>query len=243
MRACTSVVVLILTWGVLPVSILAEAESDPEERQRIGCFRGRPLPACKTFWIVEMQASQPIAQTSRTVRETYTLSDGQPNASVSILEEQPTAFDHVLEWNLGHMANVGEKYAVGGVVTGGTGNEGSGLTGLKVRVRRWLSSDFSLEAEAGASWGNAQTVRRSSGGTAALRFNIRDQGAIYLRWDVLPLQEESRSGQYGYYDPGGTQHGLSVGVATGSVPTLIGTGALGVGIVLLFSLLIGGLSS
>ena len=140
------------------------------------------------------------------------------------------------------MANVGEKYALGGVVTVGTGNGGSGLTGLKVRVRRWLSSDFSLEAEAGAFWGNAQTVRRSSGGTAALRFNIRDQGAIYLRWDLLPLREESRSGEYGYYDPGGTQHGLSVGVGLGSAPALFGTGALGVGLAVVFSLLVGQMS-
>jgi hypothetical protein len=128
------------------------------------------------------------------------------------------------------------------VVTGGTGNGGTGLTGLKVRLRRWLSSDVSVEAEAGAFWGNAQTVRRSSGGTAGLRFNVRDQGAIYLRWDMLPLREESRPGEYGFFDPGGTQHGLSVGVGTGSVPALIGTGALGLGIVLLFSLLVGQMS-
>jgi hypothetical protein len=33
---------------------------------------------------------------------------------------------------------------------------------------------------------------------------------------------------WGYYDPGGTQHALSVGLSAGSVPALIGTGALGV---------------
>ena len=59
-----------------------------------------------------------------------------------------------------------------------------------------------------------------------MRFNIRDQGAFYLRWDVVPLPEESQP--WGYYDPGGTQQGLSLGVSTGSVPVLIGTGALGI---------------
>lgn len=84
-----------------------------------------------------------------------------------------STFASVLECNLGHMANLGEKYALGGVVTMGTGH-GQGLSGLKVRVRRWFSSDFSVEAEAGPLWGNADGTRRLSatGGTAAMRFNI-----------------------------------------------------------------------
>ena len=32
----------------------------------------------------------------------------------------------------------------------------------------------------------------------------------------------------GYYGPGGTQRGLPLGVSAGRVPTLIGTGALGI---------------
>ena len=217
MRPWTGRMVLILTCGVLPVPIRAQAEGDPQGRQQVGCFRGRPLPACKSFWIFEMQGSEPITQTSRTVLDTYSVFDAQRTASVSVVENQRIAFGRVLEWNLGHMANLGEKYALGGVVTGGTGNGGNGLSGLKVRVRRWLSSDLSVEAEAGAFWANAGSVRRSNGRTAALRFNIRDQGSIFLRWDILSLREESRSGEYGYYDsggeygyydPGGTQHGL-----------------------------------
>jgi hypothetical protein len=163
----------------------------------------------------------------------------QGTASTDGFEAERTDFGRMLEWNFGHMANVGDNYAVGGVVTGGTGNGGSGLTGLKVRVRRWLSSDLSLEAEAGAFWGNAQSVRRTTGGTAAVRFNIRDQGAVYLRWDALPLREESWPGEYGRFDPGGMQHGLSVGVGLGSAPALIGTGGLGVWLAILIASLSG----
>lgn len=47
-----------------------------------------------------------------------------------------------------------------------------------------------------------------------------------MRWDVLPLPEESQ--KWGYYGPGGTQRGLSLGVSAGRVPALIGTGALGI---------------
>lgn len=229
----------VVIGAAMPRPASAQGRRHADAGQRVGCFRGRPLPACKSFWIVEMQGSQPIAQTSRTVLEVYSVFDAQRNASVGVYENQRRAFGPVLEWTLGHMANLGEKYALGGAVTAGTRNGGSGLTGLKVRLRRWLSSDFSLEAEVGAFWGNAQTVQRSTGGTAALRFNIRDQGAVYLRWDLLPLPEESRSGEYGYYDPGGTQHGLSVGVSLGSVPALIGTGALGVTMAVLIAIIVG----
>ena len=112
MRAWTSGMVLSLACGILPVPILAQAEGDPERRQQVGCFRGRPLPACKSFWIVEMQGSSPVVQTSRTVRELYSVFDPQRNASVSVHENQRTAFGPVLEWTLGHMANLGGKYAL-----------------------------------------------------------------------------------------------------------------------------------
>ena len=222
--------------GVVPaIPSSAQGSRDADGRQQIGCFRGRPLPACKTFWIVEMQGSSPVAQTSRTVRFD---SDPERSGSPQFFEDHLTTFDSVIEWNLGHMANLGDKYALGGVVTVGSGN-GDALSGLKVRLRRWLSSDFSVEAEAGAFWSDAGGMRRSDaiGGTAALRFNIRDQGAIYLRWDVLPVLEESQP--WGYYDPGGTQHALSVGLSAGSVPALIGTGALGVTWLVLLAIIVG----
>ncbi len=245
MRPWTGGVVLILTCGVLSVPIRAQAQGDSEGRQQIGCFRGRPLPACKSFWIFEMQGSAPLAQTSRTIRF---YSDPDRTGFGRLSEYPRTAFESVLEWNLGHMVNMGSTYAIGGVVTGGTGN-GDPLTGLKLRVRRWLHSDLSLEAEGGLLWNDANGGGPSStvGGTAALRLNIRDQGTFYLRWDMLPIAARSGS----FYDPGdrsrgslldssGTQHALSIGVGTGSVPALITTGAAGVALAVVFALLVAG---
>ena len=232
MRAWTSGMVLILTCGVLPVRIFAQAEGDQEGRQQVGCFRGRPLPACKSFWIVEMQGSSPMAQTSRAIQI-----GGVPTS-------EQEAFASVLEWNLGHMVNVGSTYAIGGVITAGTGN-GDALTGLKLRIRRWLRSDLSLGAEGGLLWNdaNAGTTSGAAGGTAALRLNIRDQGSFYLRWDMLPIAAVSQSfhdpvyrSSSSYLDPGGTQHALSIGVGTGSVPALIATGATGLWLAVMFAL-------
>lgn len=212
MRAWTSGLVLILMCGILPVPALAQAEGEPEGRRQVGCFRGRPLPACKSFWLVEMQGTAPLAQTSSTIQSRFTPYDQQ-------------AFSSVLEWNLGHMVNMGPTYAIGGVITAGTGDSGY-LTGLKLRVRRWLHPDLSLEAEGGLlrndPWGGGGS---GAGGTAALRLNIRDQGSFYLRWDMIDTGDRSTSSNR--LDPGGTHHALSVGVGTGSVPALITTGAAG----------------
>jgi hypothetical protein len=225
MRIWTSGVLLILTCWVLPGSASAQAVGDPDGRQQVGCFRGRPLPACKSFWIFEMQGSAPVVQTTR------------PIQSGGGFTFEQKAFESVLEWNVGHMVNLNSTYAIGGVVTAGTGNDDA-LTGLKLRVRRWLGSDVSLEAEGGPLWNDAQGGGIGNvGATAALRLNIRDQGSLYLRWGLLPITPQSPFQDY--FDPGGTQQGLSVGIGTGSVPALISTGAAGLTLAVFLALLVG----
>ena len=180
-----------------------------------------------SFWIVEVQGSAPLAQTSRTIQG----SQAGPMSG--------EAFSSVLESNLGHMVNMGPTYAIGGVVTAGTGNDAAIITGLKLRARRWLRSDLSLEAEGGLLWRDGGTSRTAAGGTAALRLNIRDQGSFHVRWDMLPIAPVSHSfhdpldgSNSSYVDPGGTQHALSIGIGTGSVPGLIATCVVGVYVVL-----------
>lgn len=204
---------------------LQAQEPDPGSRHQVGCFRGEPLPACRSFWLVEMQAHTPLAQTTRQVN----YGGGQ---SVAVEE-----FESVLEWNVGHMVNLSPSWAVGGVLTAGTGNLDP-FVGLKVRARRWMSKDWSVELEGGL----LRTSHGSSAGsgvTTDLRVNIRDQGAFYLRWDALDLPPWD-SPYSGYVDPGGFEQALSVGAAAGSVPALIGTGALGLGYLVLWGTVLAG---
>lgn len=188
---------------------------------QVGCFRGRPLPACRSLWIFEEQASTPLVQSERRIDVA-----GGPSPRVE-------TFETVLEWNLGHMANLTRTLALGGVVTLGTGSDGP-LTGVKLRVRRWLSPDVSLELEGGLLRTNARDNRfpAATGGTSDLRVNVRDQGSFYLRWDGVVLPDETYPVN-GYHDPGGFQQALSVGVGLGSKPALVGTGATGVMVVAL----------
>lgn len=203
-----------------------EAPTAPEGTPKVGCLRGQPEPRCRSFWIVEMQGTTALWQTTRTV----SYGGGWETAT--------HAFEERLEWNLGHMVNVSPRYAVGGVLTVGNGNTDA-LTGVRLRGRRWISKDVSVELEGGL-------IRTTAGGaaypgqngvTADVRLNIRDQGSFFVRWDGVSIPEVRRGDyEYPFHDPGGFHHGLSVGAAAGSVPALIGTGALGLAYTILLAL-------
>ena len=207
------------------VAGLQAQEEQASAAPRTGCFRGRPLPTCKSFWIVEMQGYQPLAQTTRLV----SYSDGRP--------VEMTAFEGSLEWNVGHMVNVGPTFAIGGTLSVGS-HGGSGIfTGLKARARHWISEDLSLELAAGLLEAGGQ-YPSARGATADVRVNIRDQGAFFVRWDGVSLSGVQFP-DASYFDEGGFQQAISVGAAAGSVPALIGTGALGLGYVIVLGIFLG----
>lgn len=197
---------------------------------QIGCFRGKPLPACRSFWIFELQGSAPLVQTRRRVVNTFP--DGPT------LTQRATAFESSLEWNLGHMVNVSPSWAVGGVFTAGPDGRGA-FRGVKARARRWLSPDVALELEGGLLAADVQGAGTPghSGVTADVRLDIRDQGSFFVRWDGVPLREAIYP--YGYYDSGGFQQALSAGVGLGSVPALIGSTVTGLAVLVLVISLIG----
>jgi len=222
----------LLTTGTIGLAhARVAAQTNDGGEPKVGCFRGRPLPACRSFWIVEMQGSTPLAQTRRDLTR---VAGGAPYPTQS--------FEHVLEWNLGHMVNIGPSFALGGVITAGSGSDDP-LTGVKLRARRWLSPDASVELEGGLMRTNAGHVLYPAvtGGTADVRLNIRDQGSFYVRWDgvALPRRDYILNGSS---DPGGFQQAFSVGVGLGSVPALLGTGALGLAYVVLIALVADDLS-
>ncbi len=213
---------VLLSAGLVATSVLASprpaAPQDSAAREatasKIGCFRGRPLPECKSFWIVELAGLWPLAQTSREV----TFLGG--NSS----EEE--AFGLSGELNIGHMVNLSDRIAVGGSISVGSGTRGT-YTRIVSRARRWMSSDWSVEASAGLLRTNAgYAPNQDSGATAGVRVNIRDEGSFFIRGEILPMPER-RTGDY-RFDPGGTQKAVSAGVALGSVPALVGVGSAGV---------------
>jgi len=212
---------------ILTVALTAAMTGTAAAQERIGCFRGKPLPDCKTFWIVEMQAFVPLAQTTRTV------TSGPTDFPYPYASE---AFENQVEWNVGHMVNVGDVYAVGGVFTVGPGKSDA-WRGIKVRGRRWLSGNLSMEVEAGLLRDNTGDLGWAgmSGWTSALRFNVRDQGSLFVRYDGASVPEKSHPDVSSFFDPGGVQHGLFIGASAGSWPALVGTVLANVALIVLYA--------
>lgn len=219
-RVVTGCGVMVALWGGAG-SAAAQVGDGPVQPQKVGCFRGQPLPTCRSFWIVEMQGQTPVVQSRR---------------PIFYWDEPPVqmhSFERELEWNLGHMVNLTPSWALGGVVTLGTGTDDH-LSGVKVRARRWLDPNVSLELQGGLlRTGNRHPA--PMGVTADVRLNIGDQGSVFVRWDGVDLVELGAPGG-DYYDPAAFAHAFSVGIGLGSMPAVIGTGALGLGVAIVLGL-------
>jgi len=144
-------------------------------------------------------------------------------------------FRSSVEWNVGHAVNVSPRWAVGGAITAGSGNTDP-LTGIKLRVRRWWGSDVRTDVEAGIvrsdAGGNAGSPLTGVG--AGVRLNVRDRGSLHVRWDAVSVPARSYPpGSVLVDDPGGRFQALSVGAGLASDAALVGSAALGLGLLIL----------
>jgi hypothetical protein len=194
---------LVLSALVAPRAEAQTRGSDGAPAARTGrgfCTRGRPAPACGTFLLFEAGFYKPVHNTIREGR--------------SSTHEVVSAFGNHGTWELGAMANLGQRSAVGATALVGAGGADSRRTGLRARYRYWLTDDRSIDVAAGPLW---MVVRGGSegkgmGATADLRLNFRDTYALTGRVDRV------RSGDFA------TGHAAYVGVTLGSKAALVGTG-------------------
>lgn len=190
----------------------------PGEAPAAFCWRGQPLPACASFALFELEGALAVASTTE-VHESSTLTTEYP------------VFENELKWHLGAMRNLSEEWALGATVSLGTGSP-SPLTGIRVRARRWLEPNVSLELEAGAV--NTGINDRFGSGlgwgpTFGARLNLGDYVSVFTRWEGA----YARAGSTTYFSrKAGFHQGLYVGVSAGSTVAVAGSAVLG-GIALL----------
>lgn len=195
-------------WGLLLAAFPAGAGGQ-ESAPVVGCLHGVPAPVCATFWIVELQASEGVR-----------LRDVPENAFSNDLTQY--------EWNLGHMRNLGTRWALGGTVSVGSGSDGI-FTGARARMRRWLGSEVSVELEAGVAESNGDGAWRSvlRAPSVGLRFNIQDRGSVFVRYDGFGEPGDSLfAGPNRPRVAWGPQEVVRAGVGLGGTPALVGTGVV-----------------
>lgn len=197
----------------------------------IGCWQGQPLPECRSFWLFEVQGNLLLSGSDRTVV--------QPDARIRSRE----SFESSLEWNLGHMVNVSDRVALGGMVSLGTGSSDV-FTGLKGRARWWLHQDYSVELGAG---GMKTDLTGSFAGddlwgvTTDFRINIQDRGSFFLRWEGVDVPTSTRLGVPDPDGPSDFGNAIYAGVGLGSDWAAIGTAAGGLGYLVLLGVVLSGL--
>ena len=184
------------------------------------CFNGARQSKCATFVIAEMQGSTPLIQSTREVSW----------GGGSTREEG--FYGERLQWELGLMHNVSEQWAVGGAARLGSGSSRA-VTALTARARRWMSDVVAVDVSAGFVT-DAYPYGSKAGFTADARLNFRDDAYVGLRYDQVGLPATSE--EWGAFDAGGEQRALSLLAGIGSEWALGGSAAVGLGMILLLSL-------
>ena len=132
------------------------------------CFRGKTLPDCTSFLIVENSYAR-------------RLGEGM----------------HYAFGEFGYMQNRSQRWAIGGTVMFGVRGSGSSELrgGAAVRVRRWLSSGNAVDLSSGPLLASADGLTRL-GGAAGLTYNIADRVHITSRWEYVKMPGKDESSIY-----------------------------------------------
>lgn len=219
---------LLFAAGAVPLEGAPQQPGAPEpdtaESNRVVCLHGEPPPTCDTFWIVELQVSRG-----------WLLEDPPRVDGVFGYDEGFTWY----EWTVGHMANLGPRWALGGTVSIGNGNHDI-FTGVRARVRRWIQPHLSVELEAGLaeSTGGGAWYPALTAPSAGVRFNIQDHGSAFLRYDAFGTPEGSRPvGPNDSAVPWGRKAMVRAGIGLGGKPALVGTGVVAGGFIVFLAIL------
>jgi hypothetical protein len=170
------------------------------------CFKGGSRATCSSFVVAEMGVTLPLASSPK--GPTY---------------EERSIFDKQLEWQLGVMTNVGDRWAIGPTVGLGSG-AGSPVTSLTMRARRWVAPSIALDQSAGAilrtvggDWSDGL-----KGARADARLNFADDAFLGVRYERIGVDVPAYR-PFGWPYAKGTHRATSVLLGLGGDWALGGT--------------------
>ena len=130
--------VIVFACALIPIAIGAQSDTAaraPAPR----CWRGKPLPQCRSFWITEMAGEYAFV----TTKTNYRLTFGSHVEAISKADDSAQ-----LLWRIGPMFNTAPSRAIGVTLSAGTVIEG-GREAIELRRRRWISAEQSVDFSAG----------------------------------------------------------------------------------------------
>src|SRR5947207_1678502 len=130
---------IVLACALIPIA--SGAQSDTSARAPLPrCWRGKPLPQCRSFFITEMAGEYTFV----TAKTNYTLPFGNHVEARSTADESAQ-----LLWRIGPMFNTAPSRAMGVTLSAGAVNEG-GREAEEVGRRGWISTEQAVDFSAGA---------------------------------------------------------------------------------------------
>jgi hypothetical protein len=188
---------------MLAIAASAAAQvSDTGSSPSRACFRGRPEPRCRTFWVTEFSVTPRLSANPS--------GGGGPN--------------YYYTWDLGAMRNSGARTALGGAVFLGGEDDGFRLA-LAFRYRRWITSSTTFDVSPGVllAGGDNQRAPRFPGFTGAAGIMHRDLVGLAARFEVV--RDSAGSVETAWY--GGVRFGSYPGIVMSIVGPVIVLVALG----------------
>jgi hypothetical protein len=162
------------------------------------CFRGKPSPECRTFWITEAGAF-------------YRL-DGQ---DVKSWQHRKLYEKLLYSIDVGLMFNRSPGDALGAsIFIDYDDYTGSTKLGLRPRYRRWLSRLIRIDIAPGIVLDDTKFKTPNFSGLLSLNFS--DYVALMLRLDINSWEK-----RYGVNQAGGTEYAWYGGLKFGSYPGLV----------------------
>lgn len=144
---------------------IADSTADSTTERRV-CFRGRPLPRCRRYWVTEMGYSR---------RLTSSASRGGEGAWYVTAE-------------LGHAWNLDTRHALGGTLFFGFDDDGS-RWGLRPRVRRVITGGLAVELAPGVLLAGSDRVEpRFPGFSGQVSVDFGNLFAVTTQLEVLRRQ-------------------------------------------------------
>ncbi len=174
--------------GPVLIAGSSQAQPAPADSPSVAlCFRGRPLPTCRSFLLTEFGGG-------------FRLRYGPYRYTAPLFS-----------YEVGWVRNLDRQWAFGGSAFGEGADEGAVL-GLRPRVRYWASPSVSVDIAPGAALFN-----RHLAFSGAVALGVADRFALTTTVHILPatpaLLTEGHATQYTWY--GGARFGSLWGVLTG----------------------------
>jgi hypothetical protein len=178
---------LILVMCAMPTLARAQIDSTSHRGEQL-CWRGKPAPACDTFWITELSVQYPYATTwtRYTYVGTYVNSYSRQDVSTQVF------------WTVGPMFNTNSNRALGVTVSAGFVHDGSRVA-VEARRRYWTAERSAFDFTLGGVRMNAPPVpghyqQHSYGLTGGAYMVGSDQIHVNGRADLLVSDGRVRAG-------------------------------------------------